>query len=178
MFTRLRYFLEGLKPGVVVTIYKHVVAGTASSVGVVAAAAWVSVITATAWVGVVTATAWVGDVRWSLLLSFGILFLLTIFHKRHLLRNKSVDDEKSKYQITLYFPLSTEHFPNQKKIEKITIQLDPRSGVSLDLYDLQPVGDMTDINCADTVLCYQKYNILSNVVLNIRNEEQNTTVVL
>ena len=86
--------------------------------------------------------------------------------------------EKSKYQITLYFPLSTEHFPNQKKIEKLTIQLDPYSGVSLDLYDLQPVGDMTDINCADTVLCYQKYNILSNVVLNIRNEEQNTTVVL
>ena len=40
--------------------------------------------------------------------------------------------EKSKYQITLYFPLSTEHFPNQKKIEKLTIQLDPYSGVSLD----------------------------------------------
>ena len=86
--------------------------------------------------------------------------------------------EKSKYQITLYFPLSTEYFPSQNKIEKLTIQLDPRSGVSLDLYDLQPVGDMTDINCADTVLCFQKFNILSNVVLNIRNEEQNTTVVL
>ena len=37
---------------------------------------------------------------------------------------------------------------------------------------------MTDINCADTVLCFQKYNITGVVVLNIHNQNTKTTVVL
>ena len=86
--------------------------------------------------------------------------------------------EKAKYQITLYFPLSTEHYPTQNKIEKLTITLDQRLGIWLDLYDLKPLDDMADINCADTVLCFQKFEVTGIVVFNIRNSEQNTQVVL
>ena len=86
--------------------------------------------------------------------------------------------EKAKYQITLYFPLSENHYPNQNRIEKLSITLDLKNGVSLDLYDLKPLDDMADINCADTVLCFQKFEVCGIVVFNIRNQEQNTTVVL
>ena len=86
--------------------------------------------------------------------------------------------EKAKYQITLYFPLSTEHYPTQNKIEKLSITLDQRLGIWLDLYDLKPLDDMADINCADIVLCYQKFEVTGIVVFNIRNSEQNTQVVL
>ena len=86
--------------------------------------------------------------------------------------------EKSKFQIKLYFPLSEKHYPVQKDIEKLTIKIDEKDGVSIDLYDLQPVGDLTDVNCADTVLCFQRYNILSCVVLNIRNQNEKIEVVL
>ena len=86
--------------------------------------------------------------------------------------------EKSKFQITLHFPLSKKYFPTQKKIEKLSILIDAEDGISLDIYDLEPVADMTDINCADTVLCFQKYNITGVVVLNIHNQNTKTTVVL
>ena len=86
--------------------------------------------------------------------------------------------EKAKYNITLYFPFTDEYFPTQEMIEKLTIPLDAKSGVSLDLYDLKPLDDMADINCADTVLCFQKFEVCGIVVFNIRNENQNTTVVL
>ena len=86
--------------------------------------------------------------------------------------------EKAKYQITLYFPINTEHYPTQNNIEKLTIQLDARTGIWLDLYDLKPLDDMTDINCADTVLCFQKFEVTGAVVFNIRNQSQNTQVVL
>ena len=87
-------------------------------------------------------------------------------------------NEKVKYQLTLYFPLSTEHYPTQNKIEKLSITLDQRLGIWLDLYDLKPLDDMADINCADIVLCYQKFEVTGIVVFNIRNSEQNTQVVL
>ena len=86
--------------------------------------------------------------------------------------------EKSKYEITLYFPLDTVFFPTLNKIEKLTILLDQKDGISLDLYELEPVGSMTDINCADTVLCFQKFIIESQIILNIRNQNENKTVVL
>lgn len=86
--------------------------------------------------------------------------------------------EKAKYQITLYFPLNTEHYPTQNEIEKLTIQLDARTGIWLDLFNLKPLDDMADINCADTVLCYQKFEICGGVVFNIRNQNENKTVVL
>ena len=37
---------------------------------------------------------------------------------------------------------------------------------------------MADINCADTVLCFQKFEVTGAVVFNIRNQSQNTQVVL
>ena len=86
--------------------------------------------------------------------------------------------EKTKYNITLYFPLNTEHYPTQNNIEKLSITLDQRTGIWLDLYDLKPLDDMTDINCADTVLCFQKFEVTGAVVFNIRNQSQNTQVVL
>jgi hypothetical protein len=86
--------------------------------------------------------------------------------------------EKAKYNITLHFPFTDEYFPTQEMIEKLTIPLDAKSGVSLDLYDLKPLDDMADINCADTVLCFQKFEVCGIVVFNIRNENQNITVVL
>ena len=86
--------------------------------------------------------------------------------------------EKAKYQITLYFPLNTEHYPTQNNIEKLSITLDQRTGIWLDLYDLKPLDDMTDINCADTVLCFQKFEVTGAVVFNIQNQSQNTQVVL
>ena len=46
------------------------------------------------------------------------------------------------------------------------------------MYDLKPLDDMADINCADTVLCYQKFEIVGVVVFNIRNQKENKTVVL
>lgn len=86
--------------------------------------------------------------------------------------------EKAKYNITLYFPLNTEHYPAQNNIEKLSITLDQRTGIWLDLYDLKPLDDMTDINCADTVLCFQKFEVTGAVVFNIRNQNENKTVVL
>ena len=86
--------------------------------------------------------------------------------------------EKVKYQITLYFPLNTEHYPTQNKTEKLSITLDQRLGIWLDLYDLKPLDDMADINCADTVLCFQKFEVTGAVVFNIRNQKQNIQVVL
>lgn len=80
--------------------------------------------------------------------------------------------EKSKYQIKLYFPLSKEHYPQQKKINKLQIQIDVEDGITIELNDLQPVGNLMDIYCADTVLCSQTYNILGNIKLLIKN---NTT---
>ena len=80
--------------------------------------------------------------------------------------------EKSKYQIKLYFPLSKEHYPQQKKIDKLQIQIDVEDGITIELNDLQPVGNLTDIYCADAVLCSQTYNILGNIKLLIKN---NTT---
>lgn len=86
--------------------------------------------------------------------------------------------EKAKYSITLYFPFTDDYFPTQNNIEKLTIVLDVKFGASLDLYDLKPINDMADINCADTEVCFQKFEVCGIVVFNIRNQEQNTTVVL
>ena len=86
--------------------------------------------------------------------------------------------EKTKFEITLYFPLTEKFYPSLDKIEKLSIVIDLKDGVSLDLYDLRPSGSLTDINCADTVLCYQKFVVESHIVFNIRNSEQNTQVVL
>ena len=94
------------------------------------------------------------------------------------LKSANSNTEKAKYQITLYFPLNTEHYPTQNKIEKLSIILDQRLGIWLDLYDLRPLDDMADINCTDTVLCYQKFEVTGIVVFNIRNSEHNTQVVL
>ena len=86
--------------------------------------------------------------------------------------------EKTKYTITLYFPLSTEHFVTLNKIEKLSIVIDLKDGISLDLYNLKADGSLTDINCADTVLCSQKFICESHIVLTIRNQQENKQVVL
>lgn len=44
-----------------------------------------------------------------------------------------------------------------------------KEGIWLDLYDLVPISDLCDINCADTVLC----NVTGIMVFNIRNAEKN-----
>ena len=86
--------------------------------------------------------------------------------------------EKTNYKIKLYFPLSEEHYPVNDKIEKLSILIDRNDGISLDLYDLEPVTDLCDINCSDTVLCFQTFNITGIVVLNIRNRKENIQIVL
>lgn len=87
-------------------------------------------------------------------------------------------DEKAKYQLGLYFPLSSEHYPVMNKIEKLTVAVNVNDGVYLDIYDLKPLGNLVDINCSDTVLCYQKFNVCGCAVLRIRNEKENVQVVL
>ena len=86
--------------------------------------------------------------------------------------------EKAKYKVILYFPLSEDYFPTLGKIEKLTITLDARTGVWLDIYDLIALDDMADINCSDTVLCSQTFDVSGKVVLNIRNQNVCKTVVL
>ena len=86
--------------------------------------------------------------------------------------------ETSKYKLTLYFPLSTEFFPSKNPIEKLTIPIDIKDGIWLDLYDLEAAGELVDINCADTVLASQSFRIKSNVVFNIRNEKDFYQIVL
>ena len=86
--------------------------------------------------------------------------------------------ETSSYKIKLYFPLSDEHYPAKAKIEKLTLVMDQRDGVSLDLYDLEPEGEMVDINCADTVLCNQSFRITGPLVFNVRNEKEMLQIVL
>ena len=86
--------------------------------------------------------------------------------------------EKTNFKITLYFPLSEKHYPTQGRIEKLDILIDHTDGMSIDLFNLVPVTDLCDINCPDTVLCFQTFNILGDVILNIRNQEQNTHVLL
>ena len=56
--------------------------------------------------------------------------------------------------------------------------LDLRDGISLDLYDLEPEGEMVDINCADTVLCNQSFRITGPLVFNVRNEKEMMQIVL
>ena len=87
-------------------------------------------------------------------------------------------DEKIKYQIKLYFPLSIEHYPVKKRIEKLSIVLDIADSVSLDFYDLFPADELCDINCADDVLCNQTFRIEGPIVFNMRNEKQNMQLVL
>ena len=86
--------------------------------------------------------------------------------------------ETSSYKIKLYFPLSDELYPIKSKIEKLSLVLDQRDGVSLDLYDLEPEGEMVDINCADTVLCNQSFRITGPLVFNVRNEKEMLQIVL
>lgn len=86
--------------------------------------------------------------------------------------------ETSSYKIKIYFPLSDEHYPAKSKIEKLTLVLDLRDGISLDLYDLEPEGEMVDINCADTVLCNQSFRITGPLVFNVRNEKEMLQIVL
>ena len=86
--------------------------------------------------------------------------------------------EKTNFKITLYFPLSENHYPTQGRIEKLNILIDHTDGISVDLFNLVPVTDLCDINCPDTVLCFQTFNILGDVILNIRNQEQNTHILL
>ena len=86
--------------------------------------------------------------------------------------------EKSKYQIKLYFPLSKEHYPQQKKIDKLQIQIDNSNGITIEFTDLQPVGNLTDVYCANTILCYQEFNILSEIILSIKNKMENLIVML
>ncbi len=80
--------------------------------------------------------------------------------------------------MVLYFPFTTEYYPSQSPIEKLSLTLYLITGVSIDIYDLKPVDDMTDINCADTVLCFQKFEVCGQVVFKIRNQEKNIQVVL
>ena len=86
--------------------------------------------------------------------------------------------ETSSYKIKLYFPLSDEQYPVKNKIEKVSFILDTKDGVSIDIYDLEPDGEMVDINCADTVLCNQSFNITGPVVFNVRNEKEYLQIVL
>lgn len=80
--------------------------------------------------------------------------------------------EKSKYQIKLYFPLSKEHYPQQKKIDKLQIQIDIKDGITIEITDLQPIGNLTDIYCSDTVLCSQSYNFLGKILFKIHNHNK------
>lgn len=86
--------------------------------------------------------------------------------------------EKSKYQIKLYFPLSKEHYPQQKKIEKLEIQIDNSDGIKIELTDLQPVGNMIDINCIDTVLCSQIFSISGSSLIQVRNKKNHYSLLL
>ena len=86
--------------------------------------------------------------------------------------------DTSKYKITLYYPLNNEFFPLQNTIKKLTIQIDWKTGINLELYDLRPVNDLYGVNCSDTVLCSQTFEIKSYVILNIRNEKEKKEVVL
>ena len=86
--------------------------------------------------------------------------------------------EKTRFCINLYFPLSTEFFPEKKVIEKLTIPVDIVDGIYLDLYDLEVENGLTDINCADTVLSMQKFKINGCVVFRIRNENEYFEIVL
>ena len=87
-------------------------------------------------------------------------------------------NENAKYRLKLYFPLKKEFYPGTKKIEKLSIVVDILDGVSIDFYDLIPLDDLCDINCADTVLCNQTFNVSSHIVFNIRNQDKKLEVVL
>ena len=86
--------------------------------------------------------------------------------------------EKIRYRIKLYFPLSEEHYPVKSKIEKLSLLIDSRDCVSLDLYDIVPCGGLCDINCPDTVLCNQLFEVTGPVVLTVRNEKEFTQILL
>ena len=87
-------------------------------------------------------------------------------------------EEKIKYKIKLYFPLSEEHHLEKHNIEKLSIVIDQNDGITLDLYDLIPRGELCDINCPDTVLCNQTFEVTGIVVLTVRNEKDFTQIVL
>lgn len=86
--------------------------------------------------------------------------------------------ERTEFSISLYFPLSTEFFPEKKVIEKLTIPVNIKDGICIDLYDLEVENGLTDINCADTVLSMQKFKINGCVVFRIRNENEYFEIVL
>lgn len=44
-----------------------------------------------------------------------------------------------------------------KRIKRLHIDI--KDGISLELYNLEPASELTDINCADTVLSKQTFKI-------------------
>lgn len=56
-------------------------------------------------------------------------------------------------------PPSSEFYPSKNPIDKLTIPIDIKDGISLELYNLEPASELTDINCADTVLSKQTFKI-------------------
>ena len=86
-------------------------------------------------------------------------------------------DERAAYKVKLYFPLSEEQNPVKHKIDKLSIVIDVKDGVSIDLYDLEPDSGLCDINCADTVLCNQSFSV-DLIVFNIRNQKERLEVLI
>ena len=87
-------------------------------------------------------------------------------------------DRNSEYIITLYFPLSQAQHPQRDIIEKLVIEIDNQDGITLELNDLRPLDNLCDINCADTVLFFQKFRVNGNIILSIRNQNENLQVIL
>lgn len=81
-------------------------------------------------------------------------------------------DEQFRYLLTLYFPLSTEFYPETKEIDELKIVINDTNFYILKLNSLKPVDDLCEINCADTVLCFQKFKVLGDIVFTIRNKRQ------
>lgn len=54
---------------------------------------------------------------------------------------------------------SSEFYPSKNPIDKLTLPIDIKDGISLELYNLEPASELTDINCADTVLSKQTFKI-------------------
>ncbi|MDY5810723.1 MAG: hypothetical protein SPJ89_01970 [Treponema sp.] len=82
------------------------------------------------------------------------------------------------YELKIYSPLSTEFIPNLSNLEKISILLDYKQDVYIELHQLIPSHDLCDINCADTILAMRRFFISGKICVKFRNEDGMKELVL
>ena len=86
--------------------------------------------------------------------------------------------EKVNYEILLCFPVDTEVNPDNRKFEKLTIPINRRDGIWLDVYDLNPLFGQFHMEDPGAIRGVWKFNVQGPIVLNIKNKKEYYEVLI